>query len=102
MDFASWAALLGVLLASLSLMSWLLLLCRSGFDLTDEGFYLHSIAEPGNYPYSVTQFGFVYHPLYKLVGGDVSLLRVPIFSFQSALGSCYLGPLCYLPSGPGV
>ncbi|WP_038937122.1 hypothetical protein [Bradyrhizobium japonicum] len=85
-DFASWAALLGILLASLSLMSWLLLLCRSGFDLTDEGFYLHSIAEPGNYPYSVTQFGFVYHPLYKLVGGDVSLLRGTNLLISISLG----------------
>src|SRR4051812_2376826 len=31
-DFASWAALLGILLSSLCLLSWLLLLCRSGFD----------------------------------------------------------------------
>src|SRR5260370_13522143 len=49
--------------------------CRSGFDFTDEGFYLNWISNPWSYHSSVTQFGFVYHPLYELVGGDIVLLR---------------------------
>lgn len=75
LDFASWAALLGIVLAGLFVVGWLLLLCQAGFDVTDEGFYLNSISQPANYPYSVSQFGFVYHPLYKLLGGGVALLR---------------------------
>jgi len=74
-DLAPRVALLALVLASLCVLSWLLLLCNAGFDLTDEGFYLHWLAEPVNYPYSVSQFGFVYHPLYKLLGGDIALLR---------------------------
>jgi hypothetical protein len=63
------------IVASLLLLGWVMMRCRSGFDLTDEGFYLNWIANPWRYRSSVTQFGFVYHPLYKLVGGDVVLLR---------------------------
>ncbi len=70
-----WAALTISVVASLSLLGWVMLRCRSGFDFTDEGFYLNWISNPWNYRSSVTQFGFVYHPLYRLVGGDIVLLR---------------------------
>jgi hypothetical protein len=70
-----WAAFATAALASLSLLAWVILRCRSGFDFTDEGFYLNSISSPWKYHSSASQFGFVYHPLYKLVGGDVILLR---------------------------
>jgi hypothetical protein len=49
--------------------------CRHGLDVTDEGMYLNYIANPGLYPPSITQFGFIYHPLYRALGGDVALLR---------------------------
>src|ERR1700737_1011991 len=70
-----WAALTISVVASLSLLGWVLLRCRAGFDFTDEGFYLNWISNPWNFGVSVSQFGFVYHPLYKLVGGDIALLR---------------------------
>ena len=35
-----------------------------GFDPADEGFYLVWISEPRSFRTSVSQFGFVYHPLY--------------------------------------
>jgi hypothetical protein len=70
-----WAALTIAVAASLTLLGWVILRCRSGFDFTDEGFYLNWISNPWNYHSSVTQFGFVYHPLYVLVGGDIVLLR---------------------------
>ena len=44
-------------------------------DFTDEGFYLNWIAHPSLYKASHTQFGFIYHPLYLLFGGDIVLLR---------------------------
>lgn len=59
------AGFLGVMLAA----------CTRGLDFTDEGYYLASIADPGLYPASATQFGFVYHPLFELLGSDVVRLR---------------------------
>ena len=59
-----WIAPGGTAIAGLSLLGWVLLNCRAGFDFTDEGFYLNWIANPWNYRASLSQFGFVYHPLY--------------------------------------
>ena len=56
-------------------MGWLLRICQYGIEFTDEGFYLVSIANPFNYDWSASQFGFVYHPLYLLLGGDIAALR---------------------------
>src|SRR6266404_6208219 len=70
-----WIALAISVVASVLLLGWVMLRCRSGFDFTDEGFYLNWISNPWNFRSSVTQFGFVYHPLYKLVGGDIVVLR---------------------------
>lgn len=53
----------------------LLWFSRYGFDLTDESFYLVWMANPFNYSFSTTQFGFIYHPLYNLFGGDIAALR---------------------------
>jgi hypothetical protein len=39
-----------------------------------------------DYHASVSQFGFVYHPLYKLVGGDIALLRQANVLISFALG----------------
>ena len=44
-----------------------------GFDFTDEGYYLNSIASPSIYDSTVTQFGFIYHPLHLV--SDLVLLR---------------------------
>ena len=49
--------------------------CRHGMDFTDEGMYLNYDSGPWNYAISLTQFGFVYHPIYTLVGGDIARLR---------------------------
>ena len=46
-----------------------------GVDFTDEGYYLAWIRDPFAYPLSVTQFGFLYHPVYEWLGGDVVRLR---------------------------
>ena len=81
-----WAALTTSMVASLSLLGWVMLRCRSGLDFTDEGFYLNWISNPWSYHSSVTQFGFVYHPLYKLVGGDIVLLRQANVLILFALG----------------
>jgi hypothetical protein len=81
-----WIALAISAAASALLLGWVMLRCRSGFDFTDEGFYLNWISNPWNYHSSVSQFGFVYHPLYRLVGGDVVLLRQANVVILFALG----------------
>ena len=67
------AALL--MLAALAILGTVLVRSHYGIDLTDEGFYLNWIANPSSYAASVTQFGFMYHPLYKMAHGDVALIR---------------------------
>lgn len=56
-------------------LSWLFRYSAHGFDFTDESLYLVWIATPFLYDGSISQFGFVYHPLHRLLGGDVALLR---------------------------
>ncbi|GAA3524017.1 hypothetical protein GCM10022234_20630 [Aeromicrobium panaciterrae] len=53
----------------------MLVACTRGFDFTDEGYYVVSIADPGLYSAGATQFGFVYHPLFELLGSDIVRLR---------------------------
>ena len=62
-------------LVSVCTLIWLLWYCRYGMDFTDEGFYLNWISNPFIYPVSHTQFGFVYHPLYELLDGNIVALR---------------------------
>ena len=62
-------------LVSVCMLIWLLWYCRHGMDFTDEGFYLNWISNPFIYPVSHTQFGFVYHPLYELLDGNIAALR---------------------------
>jgi len=79
-------------LGSLLLIGWLLHYSAYGFDFTDEGFYLYSMANPRHYDYSHTQFGFVYHPLYTLLGGDIVALRRAniVLTFGLAWGLSYV------------
>lgn len=37
-----------------------------GFDFTDESFYINWLSNPSNYTWSISQFGFVYFPMFKL------------------------------------
>lgn len=60
---------------SVSILIWLLWYCRYGIDWTDEGYYLVWISNPFVYPVSHTQFGFVYHPLYEWLNGNIAALR---------------------------
>ncbi|TAN11890.1 MAG: hypothetical protein EPN34_06105 [Burkholderiaceae bacterium] len=46
-----------------------------GFDFTDEGFYLVWMSNPFAYHWSLTQFGFIYHPLYEVLNGNIAALR---------------------------
>ncbi|MFA6301512.1 MAG: hypothetical protein WC627_00065 [Legionella sp.] len=46
-----------------------------GLDYTDEGYYLNWMAYPSSYKASLTQFGFIYHPFYVLLKGQIAQLR---------------------------
>ena len=70
-----WLALATAVVASITIIGWVVWYSRFGIDFTDEGYYLEWISNPWSYKASVTQFGFIYHPLYQLVGGDIVLLR---------------------------
>jgi len=73
------------------LIWWLLRYSAYGIDFTDESFYLVWIANPFIYDGSITQFGFVYHPLYRLLGGDIAALRQIniLLTFALAWGLAY-------------
>jgi len=75
-------------IATGTFLVWILGYARHGFDFTDEGFYLVWISDPFLYDWSLTQFGFVYHPLYRALGGDISALR------QFNMGAIFLLSWC--------
>jgi hypothetical protein len=56
-------------------LGWVLWYSRYGIDFTDEGFYLVWMSNPFIYSVSTTQFGFIYHPLYELLDGNIAALR---------------------------
>lgn len=60
---------------TLFILSWVLWFSQYGFDFTDESFYLIWISKPFDYSVSVTQFGFIYHPLYEFLNGNIASLR---------------------------
>jgi hypothetical protein len=62
-------------LAALALILALLVSFTRGFEWSDEGYYLHWLSSPWDFPSSVSQFGFVYHPLFQLTDGNIVLLR---------------------------
>ncbi len=63
------------LTGALVTICWLWHRSHFGLDLTDESFDLIWAADPWRYPLSPTQFGFLYHPLYRVLGGDIPALR---------------------------
>jgi hypothetical protein len=46
-----------------------------GLDFTDEGYYLNWISNPFLYKTSLSQFGFIYYPLYNLVNENIAWFR---------------------------
>ena len=60
---------------TITLLTWVFWYCRYGIDLKDEAFDLIWMANPFNYSISETQFGFIYHLLYKLCYGNIALIR---------------------------
>jgi hypothetical protein len=67
--------LLICLACTLLALGWILVNCTRGFEFTDEGYYLTWTAHPFRYDWSISQFGFIYHPLYNLLRGNIGMLR---------------------------
>jgi hypothetical protein len=87
-------ALTLAVVATIQLVVTLLWRSHLGFDFTDEGYYLNLISNPWPFPVGSSQFGYIYHPLYQLLGGDIVLLRQGniLISFGLAVLTC----LCLL------
>lgn len=79
--------------ATVAVVAKLLYLSRSGIDFTDEGYYINWIAHRELYPVSPTQFGFVYGPLYDLVGQNLVLLRAANLVLTLGCGWFFFGQL---------
>jgi hypothetical protein len=47
-----------------------------GYDVTDESYYLTWDATPYSFHFSISLFGYFWHPIYELVGGNIALLRM--------------------------
>lgn len=81
-------------LTGLGLFLWVWRYAGHGLDFTDEAFYLFWIANPFQYDWSVTQFGFVYHPIYRGLDGDIASLRranlLLVFGLGWAVADRYL------------
>ncbi|MBV1688566.1 hypothetical protein KRR38_12990 [Novosphingobium sp. G106] len=57
-----------------------------GLDLTDEIFYLVWTHDPNAYWLIYQPFGYLLHPLFNLVGGDLQTYRLAGFSIAAAAG----------------
>lgn len=70
------------------LFAWLLYYSSYGLMLSDEGFYLNSIANPFRYAINVppTLFAFVYYWPYQWAGGDIPVLRMANVTLTMTLG----------------
>lgn len=77
--------------ATILLVGTLLWRSHLGLDFTDEGYYLNSISNPWRFPVSPSQFGYIYHPVYQLLGRDVAALRQGniLISFCLAVLTCF-------------
>lgn len=78
-------------LGTFFILIWIIKYSYYGFDFTDESFYLIWISNPFIYDVSAMQFGFIYHPIYKLLDGNISALRQfnILITFGLACGFTY-------------
>ena len=83
-------ALLCLLIAAILTIGTVFSHSHSGFDFTDEGLYLIWMSNPWQYAISVSQFGYIYHPIYLLAQGDIGVIRQFIYLITLILAS-FLG-----------
>lgn len=65
--------------------------CQYGLDFTDESYYLTSIIHPPWVKNDIWLFGYFYHPLLRMLGGDVVRLRQAsvLFHFLVSFSLCW-------------
>lgn len=89
-------------LCTCAFLAWVFWFCRIGLDFRDEGFYFVWMADPFKYDISVTQFGFVYHGLFELLGRDIVAMRrvnlLATFGLAWALANTVLAQVGVLAS----
>lgn len=61
--------------ATVLILIWVLRYSFYGIDFTDESFYLVWISNPFLYDVSVSQFGYIYHPVFVLLNGNIAVFR---------------------------
>ncbi len=61
--------------SAFALIIWVMYFCSYGIDFTDDSYYAIWLSVPYNYDWSLSQYGFFYHPLHKIFGGDIAMLR---------------------------
>lgn len=90
--YIDYGAISLLLIATFFIVSNVLAHSHSGIDLTDEGFYLNTISSPSIYSKTLTQFGFIYHPLYLFVDGDIAIFRKVnyLLTYGMAVLLCFL------------
>ena len=59
---------------------------NKGLGLTDDSFFLNWTISSQHYKYSVSEFGYVFHPLYRFVSGDLALYRLLVVAIQAFAG----------------
>ncbi|MDB5720899.1 MAG: hypothetical protein JWP15_1517 [Alphaproteobacteria bacterium] len=59
-----------------------------GMDLTDEVFYLVWTRNPDAFALIYQPFGYLLHPLFRLVGGDLQTYRLAGFAIAATAGAC--------------
>ncbi len=59
-----------------SVLLFLMRLCFSGIEFTDEGKYLNDSRSPGAFRDQVTHYGFVYHLIFKVIDFNVPVFRI--------------------------
>lgn len=80
-DFSSRSALWNqfgagaVAVSGLAIVVWVLWWMPFGFDLTDESYYLLWIKQPDLYEFSTSAFGYVYNPVFELLGQNLALFQ---------------------------
>jgi hypothetical protein len=62
-------------LAALGYLLYFFSMLRYGFDFSDEGYHILTIQRPREDPALHVLTGFLYHPLYLLLNGNIYLLR---------------------------
>lgn len=86
------------LLVALTFLAFLTWSSYYGLDLSDESAQLNWMAHPWLYDASVTQYGYILHPFFELLGNDIALIRQ--FNFLTLYLACFLAVYALLQLSP--